>query len=542
MRMSKRKSRSVLLAVIMVLVLMVQACASGGSGNGNNGNNTVPNPPPSSGSNGNGAEGQADNGEPAASELDPYEVSIIYFGTPEQDVPLVEEKLSEHFKAKFNATVKLIPIASSDYKTRTELMMNTGEKMDLVFTASWLNYFGNVPKGAYLELDELLEKHGQGIIERLNPLYLEAPRMNGKLYAIPTNKEITQGYAYTYRKDIVEKYQIPIESINNTDDLMPWLEKVQAGEPDMIPYYIAGGSGNFGGGGNQMYVTRSSFFPIGPTPAKMPLFLVDSESADQVTVKTVLDPEIVAINQAEIERLRAMYEKGLINSDAATSTTEISDHQRDGKIWVQPATWKPGSDIEMGNSVNNEYEYVSHVVSEPIVTTDLATGSMFSISRTSEDPERAMMVLNELHSDPYVVNLIVHGIEDKHYKKVGENRIEQIPDSGYGKTAYFWVVGNQLINYLKPGQPDDLYTNWEKFNNEAKRFPLMGFVFDETNVKNEITQLTAVVTEYKSIYTGAVKDPVKLLEDRNRRLKDAGIERVRDEIQTQIDAWRASNG
>src|SRR5690606_22735085 len=122
------------------------------------------------------------------------------------------------FKEKINATVKLQPIASSDYRQRTELAMNTGEKMDLIFAASWLGFFSNITKGAYLELDDLLEKHGQGIKERLNPLYLEAPRMDGNLYAIPTNKEITQGKAFTFRKDIVEKYDIPIETINKMAD------------------------------------------------------------------------------------------------------------------------------------------------------------------------------------------------------------------------------------------------------------------------------------------------------------------------------------
>jgi putative aldouronate transport system substrate-binding protein len=537
--MKQGKPRVVLLACIMILALVLQACGGNGN-NGNNTSNTGANNKPANEVNTNNAKEPVAEEEPAAPELEPYEVSIVYFGTPEADVPLIEEKLNEFFKEKINATVKLTPIASSDYKTRSELMMNTGEKMDLVFTASWLNFFGNVSKGAFLELDELVEKHGQGLAERLNPLYLEAPRMNGKLYAIPTNKEITQGRAFTYRKDIVEKHQIPIETIQKMDDLVPWLEKVKATDPDFIPYYISGGSGNFGGGGGMMYETRSNYRPIGPTPGKTPAFFVDY-TADKMQVKSVIDPELVEINKQEIELYRDMYEKGLINADAATSTTNVGDYQKQGKIWVQGTVWKPGTDIEMSNGVNNQYEYVSHVVEEPIVTTDLATGSMFAISRTSEDPERAMMVLNYLHTDPYIVNLIVHGIEGKHYKKVGDNRIEQIADSGYGSSALFWVIGNQLINYLKPGQPDDLYTNWEKFNNEAKRFPLMGFVFDDTNVKNEITQMTAVVTEYKSIYTGAVKNPSGLLDERNKKLKDAGIEKVQAELQKQIDAWWAAN-
>lgn len=531
--MKQKKGLFMALALALMLSAVLQACTGNQGGGASQ---------PSGGGAShteNGGSTPAPAADPETQELKPYEVIITYFGAPQKDDALVEAELNKFFKEKINATVKLQPIASSDYKTKTELMMNTGEKMDLVFTASWLDFFGNVTKGAFLELDELLEEHGQGIKELLHPLYLEAPRMNGKLYAIPTNKEITQGKAYTYRKDIMEKYNIPIETINSDADLEPWFELMKREEPDMINRYVNGGSGNFGGG-FMMYETNSNYRPVGPAPGKQPMFLVDYTSND-VEVKTVLDPEIVEINKKEVELFRRYYEQGYINADAATSTTDVGELRVQGRIWVQPSVWKPGTDIEIQIADNNKYEYISHVVEEPIVTTELATGSMFAISRTSEDPARAMMVLNYLHTDPYAVNLIVHGIEGKHYNKVGENRIEPIPDSGYGQTALFWVIGNQLINYLKPGQPDDLYENWQKFNDEAKRSPLLGFVFDDSNVKQELAQITNIVQEYSSIFTGAVSNPAKLLEERNEQLKAAGLEKVAAELQAQIDAWKAAN-
>ncbi|MCR2805957.1 ABC transporter substrate-binding protein [Paenibacillus soyae] len=523
------------LAIMLAAVLVLQACSSGGNGNNEGKTNDAASSAPSESPSGDNAAAA-----PAASELKPYQVSIVYFGTPQADDGLVEEKLNEFFKEKINATVKLQPIAPSDYQNRTELMMNTGEKMDLVFTTSWLNYFGNVTKGAFLELDELLEKHGQGIKQELHPLYLEAPRMKGKLYAVPTNKEITQGQSFTYRKDIVDKYSIPIDTINKWADLEPWYEKIGKEEPGLTNLYLAGGSGNAGGGIHMMFETNSNYRPIGPTPGKTQMFLMDYTSED-MQVKTILDPELVDINKKEFELFRSYYEKGYINADAGTSKTDAADLRRQGKLWMSSGVWKPGSDIEIKIADNNQFDYVSHVVTEPIVTTDLATGSMFSISRTSEDPERAMMVLNYLHTDPYVINLIVHGIEGKHYKKVGDNRIEPIADSGYGSTALFWVIGNQMLNYLKPGQPDDLYINWKKFNDEAVRFPLMGFVFDDSKVKNEIAELTAVVSEYKILATGAVANPSKMIDERNARLKTAGIEKVQAELQAQIDTWRQEN-
>lgn len=49
---------------------------------------------------------------------------------------------------------------------------------------------------------------------------------------------------------------------------------------------------------------------------------------------------------------------------------------------------------------------------------------MLAISTTSEDPARAMMFINLLHTDPYLNNLLNYGIEGKHYLKVNENVIK----------------------------------------------------------------------------------------------------------------------
>src|SRR5690554_2231274 len=97
-------------------------------------------------------------------------------------------------------------------------------------------------------------------------------------------------------------------------------------------------------------------------------------------VKTLIDPELVEINKNEIELFRDYYEKGYVNADAATSTTNIRDVRGQGLIWVQTATWKPGADIEMKLADDGKYDYVSHMIEEPLVTTDLAAGSMFAIA------------------------------------------------------------------------------------------------------------------------------------------------------------------
>jgi len=59
-----------------------------------------------------------------------------------------------------------------------------------------------------------------------------------------------------------------------------------------------------------------------------------------------------------------------------------------------------------------------------------------------------MRFLNLLNTDPYVKNLIVHGVEGKHYNKVDGNTVEPIAGSGYSLYAKTWAIGNVFLDYI----------------------------------------------------------------------------------------------
>ena len=49
------------------------------------------------------------------------------------------------------------------------------------------------------------------------------------------------------------------------------------------------------------------------------------------------------------------------------------------------------------------------------VDTTSSQGAMMAISTASKNPERAMMFLNLLNTDPYLMTLLNYGIEGVHY-------------------------------------------------------------------------------------------------------------------------------
>ena len=73
--------------------------------------------------------------------------------------------------------------------------------MDILFTSSWaFDYVQNARKGAFMELDELIESHGKGIKDAIDPAFLEGSKVDGHNYAIPANKELPAQEAWRFNK------------------------------------------------------------------------------------------------------------------------------------------------------------------------------------------------------------------------------------------------------------------------------------------------------------------------------------------------------
>ncbi|MEG0804251.1 MAG: DUF3502 domain-containing protein, partial [Pygmaiobacter sp.] len=173
-------------------------------------------------------------------------------------------------------------------------------------------------------------------------------------------------------------------------------------------------------------------------------------------------------------------------------------------------------------------------------TMGAAQETMQAISRTSKNPERAMMFLELVNTDPEIYNMIVYGLLDKHYKMVGDNTIEKIADSGYD-TNVAWMIGNTFNGYLLNGASADVYEQTKALNESSKVSRIMGFAFNPENVKAEVSQCATVTQKYLPGFQFGLYDDVEAsLADFNKELKAAGMEKIIAEKQTQLDAWSAS--
>lgn len=547
---------SVVMASLLLSLSLVAAGCSGNDGNNNkDGNGGSSEQGTNAGTdqkkaNGAGSEDSGKNDAAAndsgAKPLDPYEVVMIYPDGKQNDLGAVQTAMNDYLKKTYpqmNMTVKLNPIDWSAYADKLNLMMSSGEKFDLLWTANWMNFETQVNKGALLPLDKLLNEYGPDIKSVEGDL-LDGAKRKGSLYGIHVHQELGNPQGIALRKDLVDKYHIDLTPLQSGEfkDLEPILKTIKENEPGVTP--AVGPSfplGAYFGSGSMESI-------IGPVA----LDQRDTNPDDMYKVVDMYETP----RYLELAKLtHQWYKAGYINKDATTPGVDIWK-----KVQAKTAFAAIGTDLEIvkdmaigkpslmaGKSAQLGMDIIQVPMNIDRLHTSKLSATLQAISQTSKDPARAMMLLDLFYKDPQLLTLFNYGIEGKHYV-LNNGQIDMPQGKTKDNVGFYhdnqWMLGNQMLNYTRVGEDPDKYKNYEQFNEMVKSqpSPLIGFVFDSEPVKNELIAIGKVQSTFDPGLQSGQLDPETDLPKMVGKLKAAGLDKVLAEAQKQIDAWRAENG
>ncbi|TBL70513.1 ABC transporter substrate-binding protein [Paenibacillus thalictri] len=460
--------------------------------------------------------------------LPPVKLTWLLRISTQTDLPAVQQEVNKITKEKLNAEVELRFIDPGTFDGKLKTMIAAGENFDISFVSSSIggDFYGSVAKGAFLPMNELLTAYAPKTYASIPPGFWKAVSVDSKIYGVPNYQIVARENGIYILKSIADKYGLNFDQMKKLEDLESFFAKVKSSEPAGAVPFVMNKTGMWKDS-LVYYGFDTIVSPTSPGTVKL--------NDDALTVvNQFTDPAF----KEHVNLMRSWYQKGYINKDAAmVSVSDVNNLLKSGNGISMWNPIKPGGEIEVRTQFGDR-DLAVKSFETPFVTSSNISATLQAISRTSKNPERAMMLIELVNTDKQLYNLLSFGLEGKHFKKVSDNRIEPVADSGYFPNKA-WAIGNQFNAYLLPGQPENVWQETIKLNERAAQSKLMGFVFDSEPVKAEVAQSQAVADEFlPSLLTGAV-DPEKYLPQFLDKLKTAGADRIIAEKQKQINEWKA---
>lgn len=466
-------------------------------------------------------------------------LKMLLLGVRQRDSEAVWGRFNEELnKVLPNTKVDFQMIAAPDFKQKWDLMAAASEEVDIAWTGWLVAYVEEVRKGAYKPLDELIDKYAPNIRTAVPDWVLEKAIVDGEIYSIPNYQLMTQlRTALAMPKDISDKYPDLVQDIRDaykTDDYKLKLEKIE----NLLEQLKQNNELKKG-------IKTPWLSGINLESITSPLMIKHGDR--EMKVFNYHETEIA---KYEYDTYAEWYKKGYIRPDLITVNNLNDDRgKKDGYcLWNDDFS---GGDFRISEEVLNkkygfevtliperDYEYIGGGVSSTSIT----------IPRTSKNPERAMKLISilndEEHKDLY--NLLVYGFEGQHYKKIGDNRIELLPGAGEGSENTYGIPKYSIANTMNAWEISTDFEGYrdivEEIHGNAMKSLLMGFQFDTSSIENERTQVAAVRKEYNHNVIFALPNHEELYQQFLSKLQQAGVNKIRDEAQRQIDEFARNKG
>lgn len=457
------------------------------------------------------------------------------------DIDMIQEALDEYFMEKLNCKVNLQRYESADYTSNVTTALLAGENVGLV-TVYGMNYFDMSQQGAFYPISDLWDEYAPGTKALYQDAVWDALTVNGNVYAVPTYKDncYIMGYRYNdtlaqaigvdpanygwrsfldMEEDMMEAKKLRDEKFPEYKD-MPMTALING----VVPYYF-----------HLERIISSPFIAC----CNLPGFeMVEGYGTDKV----------FCLYETDEYREMCHMIKRLV--DAGVMAYDYNSYERDVKYepstLIMPA-W--GSTYTAANVFSEDFDCKLTHFDNTWSDTSNYTSAMTAISANCNDPERAAMVMELMNTDSELSTILHFGVEGTHWFKQADGTITFEGGRNADESAPGWLewfgtwAGNMTIvegPESKVGPDGVTLTKIAEANDKAKAGVHMGFVLDTEPIANELAAVKSVTSEYGALHFGQIEDVDAALDAMIEKLHANGIDKILEEVQRQMDEWKAS--
>lgn len=544
--MKAKKITALLLTTAMAVSTLAGCGSSGGSDAPAESSGTAAEETPAAEDDGEAPAAEGAEQEAPAADIDiseKVELRMFSISNAPQNQELEENfwnDLNSQLTEKLNCTIVKEYAAGTNYENNYQLAMASGEKYDMLQSGSWLDYTGHASKGAFLPLEDLLPVYAPDIWEMIPEERWEEVKVNGHIFGIPNiSQDPDTQTCFMFREDLRKKYNCP--EITDFESIATYLQAIKDNEPELLPdddrqAQVYG----------TMFIPSTKYRILDVMGDMHSNFVVDPADPRKVLATAKLDEFKPFMEMMKDWSDRGFWPKSVLSQNnwgvmsvvdgkaAASFNGQFPGYSYQAE---QLARENPGWEID--------YFLFNNLNDDSVVLQSPATSNMMSISRTAENPERALMVANLLMTDEKMNQFVTYGYEGVNYELVDgkrdtsninmdTNMFDNFPSSLVGNTTFKIDDINKYKKY------DEFMADLES---RYQPDPLAGFVLDVSTVEAQYNAINQVRIEFGfPLMAGLVDDADAAYDDYIKRLDDAGLEEVRAEFEKQLNAFYDANG
>lgn len=537
-----------ILAMLLALVMVLGLTACGG-GNDNKAPDagkpatTTPDTTPD--------DGTADDA-PAEPALDPVTLRIWFHGStvsPEASAKVMES-VNAYLQEKINVTLEPIWGTWGDFDTATVTALAGGDDVDIYFTCNWSanEYNSYARDGYWVKLDDMLPTYGADLLTTIPDGIWECAKTNGYdgmgVYAVPALKDTATQNCWDLNGTLLAELGYNVDefvefaSMNPdfyySDEFEEALQKAKdakggdfyplVGEP-VVFERIATGTAIITGDLNGAPVL--SYYYDVEHPA--------TDIGSKIVCKYAT-PEFKKF----AERTYYLSQKGFISPQ--TQNVDTANNYREacastGDYLISSQSYAFGCELDYSRARGIDVRMIP--TDAPYMDATSGQGAMMAISATSKNPERALMFLNLLNTDPELMTMLNYGTEGYTYNKNADGTISFIDE--VRATYSPWTNGMGNVRQLPPTaeQGVDFWERFSAYYDSAEVLPYGSFILDTSELSNEATALANVYGQYGFQLMGGATNPDTVLPEFLAKLEEAGIQKLLDAANDQLSAFLA---
>lgn len=417
----------------------------------------------------------------------------------------IQTRLDALARKKLGLSVELTMVTRSSYNERLNVAFLQGNAPDLFAIYQQSAFDSLYQNGRLRNLNGYMNDSFRDSLQVPQPLWGLVQR-EGDYYGAAQYSETMQFLAFQIRQDMADALGVKDENrLWSWNELHGLLLRLKQMYPDRVPLV-------------PHYGTVLSCFGQDSLGDDLGVLVDASDSSTTVENLYASRPYRMACR-----RMRQWYQEGLILPDAY-------EGQVNGILQVLEGI---GCGFLQRSGEFASYDgWVRLRLSEP--TLDTYTNYVFwGVSSQSGQPRQAVQLLQAIYSDPEIALLLLFGEEGIDYT-LDAGRNLTVTDTAWSGNRWAWP-GWQTAQQSVSLENQRIIPRGTKVHCS----PAYGFVCDMSQVAGEAKRCKAVVDKYDKGLLCGFLEPDQTLPHFLQELEDAGIGRIVEEKQRQLDEWLA---